>query len=339
MKKRIFATMVAIMLVVSLAMPAFAASRNYSDWAEEILERLNAVDSETNLTKDASREEIALIIAYLCDSFDLLPSRATIDFDDDDDFQSSSSYKKIARGTSTGIFCGYPDGEFKPENDITRAEAITMILRMVDYLSLETDNYRRGNSFTDTEGHWAEAYCQRAYEQGLVSGRGNGRFYPDDEITREEVLTIMANLMGESNNPLIAAIDAVYGLVVKNSTYSTSRYDDDDDRYYNSSNRYYDDDDDYEEKIERPVVNTGSSNSSSGSSNSSSKRPERPIVDLTVDDDDDNKTISNGSSRPSRPVVDTTTTESTSSSSVERPTVDVDTEETVSSSRPTRPTV
>jgi hypothetical protein len=335
-----FATMVVVMLLVSLGCTAFAASnsRNHSDWFD--LDRINAVDVDEDLTDEATREEVALLIAELCDELELLPSSRVLDFDDDDDFQSSSSYKMITRLSSTGIVCGYPDGCFGPENDITRAEALAMVLRTVDYFSLETETYRRGASFTDTQGHWAEVYCDRAYEQGLVSGRGNGRFYPDDEITREEIITILVNLMGESNNPLVAAIDTIYDLEFDNAYYEEDRnnkyYDDDryDDRYYGSNNRY-DDDDDYEERTERPVVNTGNSSSSNSSSTSvnNNNRPERPVVDTTSNSSNDT-TTSNGS-RPSRPVVDTTTTDS---SSVERPTVDVDSDSTASS-RPTRPTV
>lgn len=334
MLKKIFATLVAVMLVVSFGTSAFAASRNYSDWFD--LDRINAIDVDEDLRDEATREEVALLIAELCDELELLPSSRTLDFDDERDFMSSASYKMVTRLSSTGIVTGYPDGSFGPENDITRAEALTMVLRTVDYFSLETETYRRGSSFTDTEGHWAEVYCDRAYEQGLVSGRGNGRFYPDDEITREEIITILVNLMGESNNPLVAAIDMIYDLEFDNAYYEEedNRYYDDDrynDRYYGSNNRY----DDYDERTERPVVNTGSSNSSSSSFSSSnnSTRPERPVVDLTGSS---SSSTSDGS-KPARPVVDTTTTES-SSVSVERPTVDVDSDQTASS-RPTRPTV
>ncbi|MBE5821314.1 MAG: S-layer homology domain-containing protein [Clostridiales bacterium] len=350
-KKMFFAIVLVAAMLVMGTTAAFAASRNYSDWFD--LDRINAVDVDEDLTDEANREEVALLIAELCDELGLLPSSRVMDFDDDNDFMSSSSYKMITRLSSTGIVNGYPDGEFKPENEITRAEALTMVLRTVDYFALETENYRRGSSFTDTEGHWAEVYCDRAYEQGLVSGRGNGRFYPDDEITREEIITILVNLMGESNNPLIAAIDTIYDLEFDNSynddddDYYNSRYDDDryNDRYnnrYDDDDDYYGryDDDDYEERTERPVVDTGDYSPSSSNSNNSSynnsnnSRPERPTVNLTTNNDDDDTTTSNGS-RPSRPVVDTTSDEEVPTS---RPSVDVD-NDTASSSRPSRPTV
>lgn len=300
MKKNVFATIVALVLVGCMfSVTASAASRNYSDWFD--LDRINAVDVEEDLTDEASREEVALLLAYLCDEHELLPSKALMDFDDEDDFDSSKSYKLVTRLSSTGIVYGYPSGDFGPEDDITRAEALTMVIRTVDYLGIETEAYRKsGSSFTDTEGHWAEVYVERAYNQGLVSGRGNGRFYPDEEITREEIITILVNLMGESNNPLVAAIDEIYDLEFDNS------YNDDDD--YDDDNR---------------------------SSSSRNKRPERPVVSVDDDDDDDENATSNGS-RPKRPVVDTTN--SSSSTSVERPTVDDETESS-SSSRPTRPTV
>lgn len=359
MKKNIFATLVAMLLVLVMGTTCFASSRNYSDWFD--LDRINAISCETNLTRKASREEVALLVAYLADELDALPSQKFKDFIDDDDFISTSSYKMVQRLSSTGIVTGYPGDVFGPQNDITRAEALAIILRTVDYFGLETNEsrYRNGeNYFTDTADHWAAEYCERAYREELVNGRGGRRFYPDADITREEIITILVNLMGESNNPLISAIDKVYDLEFDNSTRTdvdrpvsrqsrSSRYYDDD-YYYD---RYYDDRD-YDDRTERPTVDTGSSSSrtstsskksSSSSSKSTQKEPERPVVDLSG-----YESVSSYE-EPERPVVDLTgapsvsTSNTSSSSSVslstvetERPSVSLS---TGSYEEPDRPTV
>jgi hypothetical protein len=300
--KRTFAiVLVALML---LGTSVSASSRYYSDWFD--LDRINAIDVHEDLRDDATREEVGLLIAELCDNLGLLPSRAVQDFDDERDFISAKSYKLISRLTSCkGIFVGYPDGDFKPENYITRAEAVTVILRTVNYFNLETENYSRGQAFRDVEGHWAEEYCIDAYKKGLVSGRGNGYFDPDSEITREEIITILVNLMGESNNPLISAIDKVFGLEFENPIAIEDEDEDryyDDDRYYDND-RYYDDDE-YEEATKRPVIGTGtpSSTTSRPSYTTNNQKPDRPEVDLTTTRPSvGNSTEING--LPERPVV------------------------------------
>lgn len=53
-----------------------------------------------------------------------------------------------------GIIKGYPDGSFKPDNLVTRAEAVTMLNRMLNGMLKYNTN---GKVPADTAGHWAEA--------------------------------------------------------------------------------------------------------------------------------------------------------------------------------------
>ena len=53
----------------------------------------------------------------------------------------------------------------------------------------ETDSYKSVN-FTDLKDHWAKDTILEMYERGLVSGRANGTFAPDDNVTRAEFLAM-----------------------------------------------------------------------------------------------------------------------------------------------------
>ena len=48
-----------------------------------------------------------------------------------------------------------------------------------------------GSPFTDTQGHWAQAYIDRAAALGLISGIGEGRFAPDNPTTRQEMMVLV----------------------------------------------------------------------------------------------------------------------------------------------------
>lgn|GEM_PF-2904037 len=87
--------------------------------------------------------------------------------------------------TAQDIISGYPDGTFKPDQTITRAEFAVII---VNAFKLEAVN---GEDFTDTAGHWAKDYIATASSNGIVNGYGNGSFGPDDLITREQMAVMI----------------------------------------------------------------------------------------------------------------------------------------------------
>lgn len=89
-----------------------------------------------------------------------------------------------------GAIGGYPDGSFKPDNKITRAE-FTSIL--VPAFKLEL---RSGKVFADTDGHWAQEAIATASSFGIVSGYDADTFGPDDPVTREQMAAMVVKAAG-----------------------------------------------------------------------------------------------------------------------------------------------
>ena len=83
------------------------------------------------------------------------------------------------------IIQGYPDGTFRPENNITRAE-YSKIIRL-----LSDKNFVESADFEDTGSHWAKKYIGELGHAGIVNGYGNGYFYPDNPINRAEAVVMM----------------------------------------------------------------------------------------------------------------------------------------------------
>ncbi len=100
-------------------------------------------------------------------------------FTDLDKHWAKQSIEKLA---GLGAVSGYPDGSFKPDASITRAEFVTILLK-----ALKLTAGGNGPVFKDTAGHWASAYISIAAESGLISGYGDNCFKPDSLITREEM--------------------------------------------------------------------------------------------------------------------------------------------------------
>lgn len=84
---------------------------------------------------------------------------------------------------------GYPDGNFKPDNTITRAEFLTML---VNTFKLKP---KSEIVFTDSENHWARDIISIAASNGLALGYGNSCFGPDDPISREDMVVLLIRAM------------------------------------------------------------------------------------------------------------------------------------------------
>ncbi|MCM3272728.1 S-layer homology domain-containing protein [Paenibacillus elgii] len=99
----------------------------------------------------------------------------------------------IDQASASGLMDGYPDGSFKPEETITRAE----MARIADRLTAAS--LQSTGSFTDTAGHWAEASIGKAKAAGILNGYADGSFRPDQKLTRAETVTIINKLLGRQD--------------------------------------------------------------------------------------------------------------------------------------------
>ncbi|MDD4351752.1 MAG: S-layer homology domain-containing protein [Candidatus Gracilibacteria bacterium] len=104
-------------------------------------------------------------------------------------------YKYVEIGDHYDAIDGYPDGTFQPKNNITRAEALKMI---VDGFGLQKQTCA-SLPFVDlpTEDHWVKEYVCTAYTLGIASGSGN-LFRPWVPVTRAEFVKLLVNTKGIS---------------------------------------------------------------------------------------------------------------------------------------------
>ena len=88
-----------------------------------------------------------------------------------------------------GVISGYPDGTFRPNAPITRAEFAAMIARF-DETAKSADM-----PFTDISGHWAENAIGKAYGNGWVEGSSKTVFCPESNLTRAETATLLNRVL------------------------------------------------------------------------------------------------------------------------------------------------
>ncbi|MBD2213014.1 family 10 glycosylhydrolase [Nostoc linckia FACHB-104] len=84
---------------------------------------------------------------------------------------------------------GYPNGTFRPDNSVTRAEFAALIAKVFTLTSK-----RKYSPFTDVPtNHWAANVIKNAYEAGFISGYPDKTFRPNNRISRGDVLVAIVN--------------------------------------------------------------------------------------------------------------------------------------------------
>lgn len=99
----------------------------------------------------------------------------------------------IKQAVSSGIVNGYPDGTFKPNHTVTRAEFTVMLMN-----TLNPQGEGAALPFTDAAkiGSWAQKAVSQAFQAGIIKGYEDGSFRPNAEITRAEMAVMIANAWG-----------------------------------------------------------------------------------------------------------------------------------------------
>ncbi|AOY75628.1 S-layer homology domain-containing protein [Clostridium formicaceticum] len=93
--------------------------------------------------------------------------------------------KYITPLVATGAIKGYPDGSFRPNANITRAEFATVLVKAFD-LEMKGDKV-----FDDTQNHWAKDFVAAAQAHGIISGYDDTTFGANDLITREQMAVMI----------------------------------------------------------------------------------------------------------------------------------------------------
>lgn len=109
--------------------------------------------------------------------------------------------KNILQLAGLGAIGGYSDGTFKPNNNITRAEFVTVLVK-----AFKLQQQDGGKVFSDTTNHWAKDNIATATFYGIVSGLGETSFGPNEPITREQ----MSVMIGNAAKPSPASVQPSY---------------------------------------------------------------------------------------------------------------------------------
>jgi len=100
---------------------------------------------------------------------------------------------EILKAVAVGIVTGYPDGTFKPDGSVTRAEFASMLMRGVKPAD---EGMQLVFKDKDKIGNWAVKAVQQAVKLGIITGYADGTFRPNANITHAEMISMVIRASG-----------------------------------------------------------------------------------------------------------------------------------------------
>lgn len=108
------------------------------------------------------------------------------------DYDGHWAREYIDEARNRGWMNGFPDGTFRPDESITRAEFSVMLWR-----AMGEPEPTVSSSFSDAAaGDWYYDAVMSLYEAGIVNGYGDGAFGPNETVTREMAFVMLARALG-----------------------------------------------------------------------------------------------------------------------------------------------
>ena len=139
-----------------------------------------------------TRAEMSMILFRLLDS----PNKYLPRTNNFSDVSTGWYAQAVSYLASRNIVTGYPDGTFRPNAPITRAELTAVMSRFFELQETGTI------SFADVSGsHWAIAYINNAVARGWVIGFEDDTFRPENATTRAEAVTMLNRVLVRRPNP------------------------------------------------------------------------------------------------------------------------------------------
>ncbi len=136
------------------------------------------------------KKVLALVIAFSM-MLSVVAFAGYNDVDADADYASA-----VELLSALNIFKGDENGNFNPDNTITRAEMAAIICRAKG-LEDQAAGSAGATMFADVAAdHWASGYINLASQNGIINGYGDGNFGPDDTVTYEQAIKMLVCTLG-----------------------------------------------------------------------------------------------------------------------------------------------
>ncbi|MBR0599191.1 S-layer homology domain-containing protein [Sinanaerobacter chloroacetimidivorans] len=137
-----------------------------------------------------------LVLALVLGSFSMAfasssSSRTVKEFSD---VEGTAYQDAVTVLSALNVVAGYPDGSYKPQQTVNRAEMAKFIITT---LGLESSASGASTNFTDMSGYgWASGYVGYSQSLGIIKGYGDGTFRPGKTVSYDEAITMIVRALG-----------------------------------------------------------------------------------------------------------------------------------------------
>jgi hypothetical protein len=99
----------------------------------------------------------------------------------------------LALALRENIISGYPDGSFRPNQEVTRAEMASILARVLK-MEMKPDTEAAFSDYKEIP-EWARGAVVALSKEGLIQGRGDNQFVPNDSATRAEAVVLLLTML------------------------------------------------------------------------------------------------------------------------------------------------
>ncbi|MBO5340352.1 MAG: S-layer homology domain-containing protein, partial [Oscillospiraceae bacterium] len=179
--------------------PVFAFADVEGHWAKDAIrfvygKGLMVGTSETTFEPETtgSRGMIMTILHNLDGNPEYFESHSFADVENEKYYSGAISW-----AVTSGIVSGYGNGQFGPDDDVTREQLAVILRQYAKVKGYDVSESADLTAFVDADqvSPWALEALEWACEQGLISGKGGSVLDPGGRATRAEVATILMNFM------------------------------------------------------------------------------------------------------------------------------------------------
>ena len=140
------------------------------------------------------KKVLALVLAFAC-AFTMFAGAA---FTDQADIKVDTDV--VDTMVSLGVVEGFEDGSFQPNGTVTRAQMAKMIYVLRTGKSDASAYNDDKTSFTDIGSHWARGYIKYCQSLGIIAGKSNTKFVPNEKVSAQEAAKMLLVTLGYDAN-------------------------------------------------------------------------------------------------------------------------------------------
>ena len=170
------------------------------DWSDEYIQfvgdrqiMIGVTDTQFDPEGKVTRNQFVTVLGRMYErSFGGVVDSGTHDFADVDYSPNSWYGKYVDWAARSGLILGYGDGNFGPNDYVTREQMMTIIYRFAKFLEVDhAPNAQLTYSDAAEISDWALDAVRFCVDEGILSGNDNGAFNPAKEATRVQMATVI----------------------------------------------------------------------------------------------------------------------------------------------------